>query len=467
MVEAAAEQFQVPVDLAAMTALGIISASVGGRRRIKVRPGWDETTSLWVAGLAGSSELKSPLIRKLSAPIRDAEKALQIERKDEIEELEQDRRIAESQMKAAEARAGTAKTENARKEATADAKAARQRLAEIGQVPKPPRIIFGDLTPEIAAKRCAEQGGRIAIISAEGGTLEMMSGGYSKDQPNINFFLNAYSGDSEPVDRITRETILSDEAHVAMALLFQPAVLDGLARKHGKLQGKGLFGRYLYTLPVSRVGSRIESADPVPANVDNAYARRIEDLIDKVWDSDSDTIEFTTEAAKVLATYRASIEPRLGPQGDLRGIGEWAGKLAGNCARVAALLALFDNPGCREIDDKHVNKAVNLGPYLIAHAKRIYELMGRKEEDETLDVARDALAWIRHRTNPLQDFTKRDMQRGLSRRIASADQVQDALDLLAEAGWVAVQPAPERAEGQGGRPPSPRYDVHPWCAETR
>lgn len=466
MVEAAAEQFQVPVDLAAVTALGVISAAVGGRRRIKVRRGWDETTSVWMAGLAGSSELKSPLVRKLSAPICAAEKQLQSDKKDQIEEQEQDRRIAESQMKAFEAKAGTAKDPADRDAAIKDAKDARKRLAEIGNVPKPPRIIFGDLTPEVAAKRCAEQGGRIAIISDEGGTLEMLSGGYSKDQPNVNFFLKAYSGDSEPVDRVTRDTILSDEAHVAMALLFQPAVLDGLARKHSKLQGKGLFGRFLYALPVSRVGTRAENPDPVRDKVDGAYAKRIEDLVELVWDTNScEDIKFTGEAAKVLGAYRASLEPRLGPRGDLHAIGEWAGKLAGNCARIAALLALFDNPMCREVDDKHVTRAVNLGPYFIAHAKRVYELMGRKEDDETLDVARDALAWVRHRDDPLQAFTKRDMQRGLSRRVTSADQVQDAIDLLAETGWVALQPSPERPEGQGGRPPLPRYEVHPWCSQ--
>lgn len=467
MVEAAAEQFQTPVDLAAMTALGVISAAIGGRRRIKVRPGWDETTSVWMAGLAGSSELKSPLVRKLSAPICDAEKALQIDKKDAIEELEQDRRIAESQMKAAENKAGTAKKPEERDGAVKEAKEARKRLAEIGNVPHMPRIIFGDLTPEIAAKRCAEQGGRMSIISDEGGTLEMLTGsGSSKDQPNINFFLKAYSGDSEPVDRITRDTVLSDEAHVAMALLFQPAVLDGLARKHSKLLGKGLFGRFLYALPVSRVGSRLENPEPVPENINNAYAKRIEDLVELVWDTNCcDDIKFTSGATKVLAAFRGALEPRLGPRGDLHAIGEWAGKLAGNCARVAALLALFDNPMCREVDDKYVTRAVNLGPYFIAHAKRVYELMGRKEDDETLDVARDALAWIRHRTDPLEAFTKRDMQRGLARRVTSAEQVQDAIDLLAETGWVAPQPAPERPEGQGGRPPLPRYEVHPWCSE--
>lgn len=464
VIEAVAEQFQVPVDLAAMTVLGVISASVGGRRRIKVREGWDETTSVWTAAVAGSSELKSPVVRMLAAPVEEAQRQLQADQKDQIEALEQERRIEENRMKAEEARAGNATDAGKRATATAEAQAARKRLSELGPVPKPARIVFGDLTPEVAAKRCAEQGGRLAILSAEGGTLEMLTGGYSKDQPNINFFLNAYSGDAEPVDRITRDTIVSDHAHVAMALLFQPAVLDGLARQHNKLRGKGLFGRFLFSYPVSRVGSRAQEASAVPADLRAEYNGRIRALIYQIWDTKAEgQLVFTPAATKVLITFKGDLEPRLGPRGDLRTIGEWAGKLAGNCARVAALLALFDNPAAREVDDEYVTRAVNLARYFIRHAQKIYELMGRKDEDDTLDLARDVLSLIKGRAEPLESFTRRDVQRALGRHAGTVEEVQAAIDYLAENGWVAAMPVPERSEGQRGRPPLPQYDVHPWC----
>ncbi|GAA4676640.1 hypothetical protein GCM10023347_33680 [Streptomyces chumphonensis] len=464
LVSAAAETFQVPEDLPGITVLGIIASAIGGRRRVQVTPAWHETTSLWVAGIANSSELKSPLLRLLSAPIKEAEKELRTAAAPVIEEKQQERRIAEGRMAAAEKQATSARKADERDEGKADAQAAREMLAEIGEIPSLPRILFGDLTPEVAQKRAAEQGGRIAVASAEGGTFEMMTGVYSQGQPNINFFLNAYSGDAEPVDRISRETITMDSAHVSLSLLVQPSVLDGLARKHNKLRGKGLLGRFIYAYPMSRVGERAMRPAPIPPSTATGYSSRIHELVERVWDSTEQVITFTDDAADTLIAFRATIEPRLQEKtGDLRVIGEWAGKLHGTCARIASVLALYDNPGAQHVSAEHVGRAVRIARYLIAHASRIYEVMDRKEEDTALDRARDIISWLRSLAEkPLTAFTRRDAQRGLGRSAGSAEDVQEALDLLDEYGWVARQPLPEREPGKRGQNPLPRYLIHPW-----
>jgi hypothetical protein len=464
VVTAAAETYQVPLDLPGIAVLGIIATAVGGRRRVQVTPAWHETTSLWVAGIANSSELKSPLLRFLAAPIKDAERDLRLKAEPLIEEKQQERRIEEGRMAAAEKLAVTGSTPAKRQEGEADAQAARERLAEIGPIPVPPRILFGDLTPEVAQKRAAEQGGRLAVASAEGGTFEMMTGVYSQNQPNINFFLNAYSGDAEPVDRISRETITMDSAHVSLTLLVQPSVLDGLARKHNKLRGKGLLGRFIYAYPVSKVGGRNMRPQPIPASTTTGYHSRIHELIERVWDGPEQPLVFTDAAADTLIEFRSTIEPRLHEKtGDLRAIGEWAGKLHGTTARIAAVLALYDDPGAQHVGTDHVTRAIQLARYLIAHASRIYEVMDRKEQDTALDRARDILAWLRQRRDePVVTFTRRDAQRGLGRGAGTAEDVQEALDLLDEYGWLARQPTPERAPGQRGQNPLPQYAVHPW-----
>lgn len=46
------------------------------------------------------------------------------------------------------------------------------------EVPVLPRLVADDVTPEAAASLLADHGGRLAIISAEGGIFDTMAGRY-------------------------------------------------------------------------------------------------------------------------------------------------------------------------------------------------------------------------------------------------------------------------------------------------
>ena len=48
--------------------------------------------------------------------------------------------------------------------------------------------------------------------------------------------------------------------------------------------------------------------------------------------------------------------------------------------------------------------------------------------------------------------------------IRKADEVRRALDILVDHGWIRCRPEPPRSE-QGGRPPSPIFDVNPSLPE--
>ena len=64
----------------------------------------------------------------------------------------------------------------------ADAIGAAQ-IADAIEVPPIPRLVADDITPEAAASLLAEQGGRLAIISAEGGIFDIIAGRYSQQRP--------------------------------------------------------------------------------------------------------------------------------------------------------------------------------------------------------------------------------------------------------------------------------------------
>jgi hypothetical protein len=55
--------------------------------------------------------------------------------------------------------------------------------AEAIQVPAVPRLVADDITPEACASLLVEQAGRLAVVSAEGGLFETISGRYSNNVP--------------------------------------------------------------------------------------------------------------------------------------------------------------------------------------------------------------------------------------------------------------------------------------------
>jgi hypothetical protein len=169
------------------------------------------------------------------------------------------------------------------------------------------------------------------------------------------------------------------------------------------------------------------------------------------------------EAKATLWRFRAALEPRLDPDtGDLFGAADWAGKLAGNCTRIAALLHLYDK-GWHEgtstpIDQNMMTSAVAIADYLIPHALIALGLTGPRAGHT--GRARAILAWIRRER--LTSFKASDALDRLSRaQFPDTEAINVALRQLEQLGWIR-QPASDPPR-RSGRPPSPTYNVHPRC----
>jgi hypothetical protein len=64
MVEALAEEIQVPVDLVAVIVLSVLSAALVGRVKIGVHGSWEEVVTLYGLGLAESGNRKTALVNR-------------------------------------------------------------------------------------------------------------------------------------------------------------------------------------------------------------------------------------------------------------------------------------------------------------------------------------------------------------------------------------------------------------------
>ena len=137
-------------------------------------------------------------------------------------------------------------------------------------VPEIPRLVADDVTPEAVASLLAEQTGRIAVISAEGGVFDIIAGRYNGNIPNMDVWLKGHSGDMIRVDRKGRPPEYIRKPALTLGLMIQPEVLKSIAAQRA-FRGRGLIARFLYALPVSQVGYRKTGAPPLSETVRTAY----------------------------------------------------------------------------------------------------------------------------------------------------------------------------------------------------
>jgi hypothetical protein len=374
---------------------------------------------------------------------------------------------AEIEAKAAHARAQTTAhaaeaaygSDHADK-ALAEAEGAAMTANEI-TVPPMPRLVADDVTPEAAASLLAEQGGRLAVLSSEGGIFTTLAGRYS-GAPNLEVFLKGHAGDLLIVDRKGREHECVEHPALTLGLAVQPDVLTDIAAMPG-FRGRGLLARILYALPPSTVGRRKIGPPAAPEPVVTAYGTNLGALVLTLaeW-TDPAVLPLTPEANDAVLHLEETIEPRLlSGHGDLAPIVDWASKYVGAVVRIAGLLhlAAHRDAARRPISADTIHAAARIGHYYLGHALAVFDLMGA---DPLIDHARHVLDWIA-RTGT-QHFTRRELFRAMPRgRFAKVGDLDPVLDLLDQHGYIRPRPAEPRPAG--GRPPSPVYDVHPAVIE--
>ena len=451
---------QTPPDLAAMVALAAIAAATAKRAVVEVRPGWREPLNLYAVVALPPANRKSAVFRDATAPLFGHERELVERMRPAILEAESRRRRKEAELKQAEAAAAKAATANAQREAELRADRLARELDEVA-VPASPRLVADDVTPEKLKGLLAEQGGRMAILSAEGGPFEVMAGRYSRNgAPNFEVYLKGHGGDEIIVDRSGRAGERVAEPALTLGLAVQPAVLRRLAADPS-FRGQGLLARLLYSVPESRVGRRDIDAPPVPQGVQARYGDTLAALLALPMPERPHVLRLATLAQERFRLFERWLEPRLAEHGDLGGVADWGGKLAGAVARIAGLLHGWQFArGCPRpwdipIDRQTIEAAIAVGEYLIGHAGRAFAAMAA---DPVLADAGYILRWIAQR-RPVA-FTKRDIFEGTKGRFGRVDDLAPGLALLVSHEY--LRPREAGRSGGPGRPPSPTYEVNPY-----
>lgn len=451
-VVAVSESTQTPVDMSAASSLAILALCQQGKFRIRGKSDWTEPLNLFVVVVAEPSERKSAVISFMTKPVNAFEAEYNLQNSARLEQSKIEKNILKRQQTMLETKAAKGRLLDSEMEEFA------QKVADFKEE-SPLRLYVDDVTTEKLTSVLADGGGKAAIVSAEGGIFDMLSGLYTKNV-NIGVMLKGHSGDSIRVDRIGRNSESIMNPALTVLLTVQPSVLSGLMQ-NGTFRGRGLTARFLYCMPKSIVGSRKYRTDPIPSAVADDYYALINELLDEEEKDEPELITLSAQADRLLESYSNEVESKL--KTEYADFADWAGKLVGAVLRIAGLLCrasalrlgvFGDDYAPLVVDEATMNNAIKIGRYFTEHTAAAFSLMGADMLVKQSEYVLDTIC-----KNGLVEFSRRDIMR-LCRTFKTADSIQSVLNHLVDYGYLAVKS--NDAATIKGRPTGQVYLVNPY-----
>lgn len=302
--EAVAKSTCTANELVVPAIIGAMSAVTQGTFYVEVTPNYIEQLSLYINLVAGSGERKSAVLSAVTKPIEEYQKL------------------------------------------------------------HPERVVFStNATSEAIVKIMAENNGKLSIITDEGsGIIDVIMGRYGKG-PNLDIWLDGYSGTLYRSDRVTRNSDFVPEAHLASLLAMQPGVAEQLIANETARE-RGLIARMLFALPMSTVGHRSFLTPAMPTEITNRYSKLLTSYLNINTDHPI-KLNFTVDAMTRLDNIFNLIEK--GMYLKQYASEEWAKKLFGNIIRLAGIYHLaggVDRLTC-QIETTTVDAAMEMADYFL------------------------------------------------------------------------------------------------------
>jgi putative DNA primase/helicase len=441
--------------------LGCLAATNQRKVVIEIKPGYREPPNLFVIPAMDSGNRKSAVVNKVTGAVREWQSE-QIEAQKPL--IKQARSFRETDSaRIAELRKQAAKT--------AGEKLARLRgeLAELEralpEVPAPFLMITGDTTIEKLGPLLVNNDECMSIFDDEGGFLEILAGRYSGGVPNLELVLQCYSGSPVQISRLGRESVTLHSPALTIAISPQAEFLRGLAVRKPEFRTRGLFARCLFLLPPSPLGSRVGDGPPIPDAVENAHDKALRALLSAKRPADGpNVIKLSAEAYAAFRAFSAHIETTMREGGSLEHMRDFAGKMPGSAARIAANLhrgdlALHSDPFGVVLPKATMIRALDCADVFIKYAIAAFDLMGTNED---VTGARRVWEWIKRERKPR--FTFHEAHLALRGSFQRSDDLETPIEVLVERYYIIpVQPDPSVPRPRG-RPTRP-FEVNPKLSE--
>ncbi len=371
---ALSESKETPLTMATLLMLPAIASTVQRRHIVHVEGSYHEPLMIYAAPAMESGERKTAIVSPTYGPLFDFQGQLRKDALAAAQAAKIIRELAEDDLKEIKKKYKSAFAE--------DRPALQQQIidteAKLPPLVKLPQLIVEDFTEASLGVFLADNKSGLAC-SDEGGLFDNLSGRHNETS-EIDLFLKAHVASPHTVNRIGRDNIFLQSPRLSVGISPQPSVLARFVDKPEFLS-RGLVARFLWGLPTSKVGSRTLVVRTVADSIRRGYSDSIIALAmqDQQFMGDPSPIQLSTAAYQMWKEFEAELEPRMGPDGDLRTIKSWASKLAGAVVRIAGVCHAANFPheaSIMPIDGQQMALAVDLGHALIPHAIAVHRLMG-------------------------------------------------------------------------------------------
>lgn len=452
------EATQTPIDLSAVSALGVMASCVQGKAYVHVNNTWREPLCLFTVVAAESGERKGPVFSSLMRPIIRHEKNRRAEIEKETKKIAFRAKLLKRQYAKALDAAGKGDT-------SAEQEIARieEELASL-DAPRSGQLIIQDSTAEAIALAMSRNRGRIVLADSEGGFFSNIMGRYNQGEPNVSNLLKAWSNEPVRINRAKRdEPIIIDDPYITAIMSVQPTVIASLGNK--SVSEQGFHPRWLFSLPKSMVGERKAWPESMTRDGIESYEGIINHLLE-IPDAYGEPmpIRLSETAESMIRGFMKEIDEECREGGRYHPIKGWALKAHGQATRIAGIFHLArygGSSGVHEIDGPTAERAVLVMRYFLQHAFAAYRLMGL----ETYSVAGDAhrlLDWMISTYD--RYFTETRLQRACKNWFG-ATRKKRAVELLVERGWL-IRQGGEGRTGPG-RPKGFYYLLNQLAFEAR
>lgn len=420
---------QAPVAIPAQSALSIAALAVQGFANVETLGG-DRPLSIYCLTIAESGERKTSCDERFMEPVRDFEKA-------------EGRKYAKARQAWLNARdiwtANRLRIIRGQQKGEIP-KDALDKLGEEPKAPPSPERVVSEPTYEGLTRLFAEGQPSLGLFSDEGGQF---LGGFAMGKDNRQKTLAAFNSlwGGGPIKR-TRQ---GDGAYtlfgrrLSLHLMAQPVVTyellsDPMARDSGFLP------RCLICQPVSTIGTRLHRETVVDLAPLNAFSRRLGDILNTGMAINPETgelcprlLRLSEGARQLLIAYSDEVEQAQAIGGTLEPIRAFASKSAEQAARIAGVLALWQDMGVTHLSMEIVRCGIRLARFYLSEALR---LSGAAQVSEEVAQAEALREWMLSPSHGKDWLVPRDViQRGPN-RLRERPKAMAAIDMLAETGWL-------------------------------
>lgn len=424
------EVIQAPDSICASSVLAAATLATQARIDVDIA-GRKFPLSLFFVTIGESGERKTAVDAEALAPIRK----FQRDRLD-VYALE----MADYEIEAAAHKKAVEQALSSKSYTTAAEKAAAAK--DCGPAPVAPvqPILLSD-SPTLEGLHKAFQHGwpSMGLFSDEGGQF---LGGYGLKNENAlktaAGLSSLWNGQAISRTRAGDGNILLHGRRLSMHLMIQP-ILAPLIFGNELLIEQGLPNRCLISHPVSTMGTRLFKDSRVRESIEGqayfavimAMLERPLPLVDgKLNELQPVAIQMESNAQFIWETFHDHIEEMLADDRELYQIRGGASKAAEQCARIAALLQILDDPESPSIQIEQVERAVILTEFYLNEMLRLFDMSG---VDTKIVKAEKLLTWLHQK--PEKALSLRDIYQRGPRCLRSKQDALSALEILQGHGY--------------------------------